>query len=363
MTGDEHDGGQTEIPARRSRPRATIHDVARRAGVAIGTASKALNGRGNFRRETHDRVRQAARELGYRPNDLALSLHRNQSFTVGILSNDSFGRFSFPIVEALESVLADRGIAVFMCNATDDPARERQHIDQLLGKQVDGLVVTARRADRRPAIALGAHDVPVVYVFSQTDDPDAFCLLPDDEGGAHMAVAHLARLGRRRIAHVTGPEHFEAVRLRRQGWLQALAEAGLAPVADFYRPGVWSEACGREAVATLFDRRPAPPDAIFCGNDQIARGAADALRERGITVPDDVALVGFDNWEVMVTACRPPLTSVDMNLKALGREAAETLVRMISGERSAGVRRLPCTLRIRQSCGAGGRDADPVGRT
>jgi LacI family transcriptional regulator len=362
MTGDEHDGGGTGLPPRQSRPRATIHDVARRAGVAIGTASKALNGRGNFRRETHDRVRQAARELGYRPNDLALSLHRNQSFTVGILSNDSFGRFSFPIVEALESELADRGIAVFMCNATDDPARERQHVDQLLGKQVDGLVVTARRADRRPAIALGAHGVPVVYVFSQTDDPEALCLLPDDEGGARMAVAHLARLGRRRIAHVTGPEHFEAVRLRHQGYLRALAEAGLAPAADFYRPGVWSEACGRDAVAALFDRQ-APPDAIFCGNDQIARGAADALRERGIAVPGEVALVGFDNWEVMVTACRPPLTSVDMNLKALGREAGETLVRMIAGERFAGVRRLPCTLRIRQSCGAGEPGAEPTGRT
>ena len=186
-----------------------------------------------------------------------------------------------------------------MCNATDDPERERQHLDQLLGKRVDGLVVTARRADQRAADRCRRRDLPVVYVFSQADDPDALCLLPDDEGGAALAVEHLVGLGRQRIAHVTGPERFEAVRLRRDGYRKALAAAGLAEPDGFYLPGVWSEAWGREAVAQLFDGRGAPPDAIFCGNDQIARGAADALRERGIAVPDDVAIVGFDNWDVM----------------------------------------------------------------
>ena len=338
--------------SRAPRTRATIHDVARMAGVTIGTASKALNDGGNLRAETRDKVRKAAKDLGYRPNDLARSLHRSHSFTVGILSNDSFGRFSFPIVEALEGQLADLGIAVFMCNATDDPARERQHLDQLLGKQVDGLVITARRVDRRPPIDLGAHDLPVVYIFSQVDDPAALCVLPDDEGGAMLAVEHLASLQRKRIAHITGPEHFEAVRLRRNGYRRALAAAGLAELDGFYRPGVWSEHSGGEAVAVLFDGKRQPPDALFCGNDQIARGAADALREKGIQVPQGVAIVGFDNWDVMVTACRPPLTSVDMNLKALGREAGAQLIAMIGGEHFSGVRRLPCTLQVRESCGA-----------
>ena len=135
----------------------TIRDVARIAGVSIGTASKALNAGGRLRQETRDTVLRVAREIGYRPNDLAQSLHRAKSRTIGIISNDSFGRFTFPIVEALEERLADEGIAVFMCNATDDPARERQHLDQLLGKRVDGLVVTARRADRRPPIGPFAH--------------------------------------------------------------------------------------------------------------------------------------------------------------------------------------------------------------
>ena len=338
-----------------ARATPTIHDVARASNVSIGTVSKALNNIGSLRRETRERIATVAESIGYRPNDLAQSLHRARSMTVGILSNDSFGRFAFPIVEALERRLFDHGIAVFMCNATDDPMRERRHIDQLLGKRVDGLVVTARRADRRAPIEPASLGLPVVYVFSQVENPDALCLLPDDEGGARLAVSHLAALGRRKIAHITGPERFEAVRLREMGWRNALAEAGLKAGAGDCRPGQWSEAWGREAAQNLMSRRRDAPDALFCGNDQIARGAVDALREMGLEAPDDVAVIGFDNWGVMAEAARPALTSVDMNLEAMGREAGASLMEMMGGRTLKGVRRLPCSLVIRDSCGARGR--------
>ena len=331
----------------------TIRDVARLAGVSIGTASKALNANGRLRQETREKVSAVARDIGYRPNDLAQSLHRARSKTIGIISNDSFGRFTFPIFEALEERLAREGIAVFMCNATDDPARERQHVDQLLGKRVDGIVVTARRADNRAPIGPFAHGLPVVYVFTHADEDDALSLLPDDEGGAYLAVEHLAKLGRRRIAHVSGPERFEAVRLRRKGYEAALAGSGLALQPEYFLSGAWSEAWGREAAAQLFDGATEAPDGIFCGNDQIARGAAEALRDRKISVPEQVSIVGFDNWDVMAEGARPPLTSVDMNLKALGREAGERLIGMIAGEKASGARRLPCSLVIRESCGGG----------
>lgn len=335
-------------PVRTGRRGLTIHDVARAAEVSIGTASKALNGTGHLRQETREKVLTKARELGYRPNDLAQSLHRARSMTVGFLTNDSFGRFSFPIVEALEQKLADHGIAVFMCNATDDPERERQHVEQLMRKRIDGLVVTARRADKRPPIA-SVPGLPIIYVYSQADDDNALCLIPDDEGGAVLAVEHLLSLGRRRIAHIAGPERFDAVRLRRAGHERAMSAAGLAFNPALYLNGPWSEQWGRDAVARLFDGRGARPDALFCDNDQVARGAGEALRERGIAVPQDVAIVGFDNWDVMALAARPPLTSVDMNLRALGRAAGERLIAMIAGERLKGVERLPCSLVVRQS--------------
>jgi LacI family transcriptional regulator len=351
-TKDEAAALESDAARRAARRPLTIRDVAREAKVSVGTVSKALNNSGSLSRETRQRVSAVAKQLGFRPNDLAQSLHRGKTFTVGLISNDSFGRFAMPIMEGLEECLADSRVAVFMANATDDPAREAQHVEQLIGKRVDGIIVTARRADRREKLVVPARDVPLLYVFSQTDDPHARCLLPDDEGGAVLAVEHLVRLGRRRIAHVTGPERFEAVRLRRAGYTRALAGAGIKAIDDFYLTGVWSEAWGRDAVAQLFKGRRLPPDAIFCGNDQIARGAADALRERGIVVPDAVSIVGFDNWEVIADASRPPLTSVDMNLKNLGRQAGLDLLEMIAGKHLRGVQRLPCTLVIRESSGS-----------
>jgi LacI family transcriptional regulator len=334
---------------RTGRSGPTIHDVARVAEVSIGTASKALNRTGHLRQETRDKVLVVAREIGYRPNDLAQSLHRARSMTVGLITNDSFGRFSFPIFEALEEKLADQGIAVFMCNATDDPARERQHLDQLMRKRIDGLIVTARRADKRPPVGPVPAGLPIIYVYSQADDPNALCLVPDDEGGARLAIDHLLAGGRRRIAHIAGPERFEAVRLRHAGYAASLAAAGVTYDPALYVNGAWSEGWGRDAVARLFDGGASPPDALFCDNDQLARGASEALRERGIEIPRQVAIVGFDNWEVMTTAAQPPLSSVDLNLSTLGHEAGAALLSIIGGERLSGVRRLPCSLVIRES--------------
>src|SRR5437016_2742166 len=127
------------------RPRLTIRDVARQAAVSVGTVSKALNNSGSLRQETRDKVIAVAKELGFRPNDLAQSLHRGQSFTVGLISTDSFGRFTIPIMEGIEACLSDSRMAVLMCNATDDPEREAHHVEQLTGQRVDGIIVTARR--------------------------------------------------------------------------------------------------------------------------------------------------------------------------------------------------------------------------
>lgn len=328
------------------RGSATIHDVAREAGVSIGTVSKALNGTGSLSDDTRKRVMETVRALHFRPNTLARSLHTGLSGSVGLISNDSFGRFTMPIMEGLEGVLSGSGIGVFMVNATDDADRERAHLDQLLAKQIDGLIVTARRADRRPSVDLRGLGLPVIYVFSQGDAPGALTLLPDDKGGARLATDHLIQRGRRRIAHVTGPQDFEAVRLRAEGWHEGVAAAGLEPGQLLH--GSWTEAWGRAATAQLLNA-PQRPDAIVCGNDQIARGCADALREAGVNCPADIALTGFDNWTVMAEASRPALTSVDMNLIQLGEKAGQKMTAMIKGAEATGTLRLPCTLVVRDS--------------
>ena len=329
----------------------TLSDVARAAGVTLGTASKALNGQGKLRQETRERVQEAAKQLGFRPNDLAQSLSRGRSFTVGLLSTDSYGRFSIPLVTGIEDALIDAQISVFLCNALGNPAREQQHLDSLLAKHVDGIIVTADRTNSRLPIALGNLDLPVLYAYTRVDDPNVLCLLPDDEQGARLAVEHLVKQGRRHIAHITGPVYYEAVQLRAKEMRAVLAEHDIPFTERRVLSGAWEESWGYEAANILLDRDPLI-DAIFCGSDQIARGVADGLRERGVRVPDDIALVGFDNWEVMATAVRPSLTTVDLNLHDLGKLAGTRLLQMIDGQRATGIERVPCSLVVRESCGA-----------
>lgn len=352
-----------EAPAGARRP-VTIHDVALAAGVSVATVSKALNDQGSLRAETRARVIEAAARLRFHPNALAQSLHRKRSFTVGLLSNDMYGRFTLPILAGVEHALAAHGVSVFLCSAGDDVGQERRHLDSLLGKRVDGLIVTARRIDADFPAEPRDTGLPTLHVNLEARAPGALSLLPDDVEGARIGTAHLVALGRRVIAHVTGPDSFRAVHLRIAGYRRALAEAGLPVPGDGPLHGSWSEACGHAAVARLFvpghGQVGGRPDAIFCGSDQIGRGVADALRERGIQVPRDVALVGFDNWEVLAAATRPALTTVDPNLHALGVLAGATLLGMVDGARTtrdmpggvpSGVQRSPCSLIVRQSCG------------
>jgi LacI family transcriptional regulator len=269
-----------------------------------------------------------------------------------LISTDRYGRFSIPILEGIEDALESARMSVFLCNGADDPNREREHIEQLLAKRVDGIIVTARRADPRSPLKVPAHAVPVLYAFAQVRDSKALCLLPDDFGGGRLAGGHLISAGRRRIAHITGPEDFEAVRHRRAGLKQALEQNDLRWRSADVMSGPWSEIWGRKGVDDLLARNPRI-DAIFCGSDQIARGAVDALRDRGVRVPDDIAVVGFDNWQIIAAATRPPLTTVDMNLHELGRQAGLRLLEMIDDKgQQRGVIRLPCSLVTRESCGS-----------
>ena len=327
----------------------TLREVAAAAGVSVATASKALNGQGRMTVETRERIRETAQRLGFRPNSLAQSLLRKRSFTVGLLTNDTYGRFSLPLMAGVSDALVDNGVSVFLCNVEDDPRLGQLHVEAMLDKRVDGIIATGKRIDRHLPINLSNLRVPVIYAFTQPD-PGAIAFVSDDAGGARLAVEHFCRLGRRRIAHVSGPASFAVVHGRAEAYRAVLEENGLPAGEPLF--GAWSEAWGHEAVAKLFEGRGERPDAVFCGNDQIARGVIDALRERGIRVPEDVGVIGFDNWEIVAEATRPPLTSVDMNLATLGREAGLALLSLVGGQPAApGIRKLPCRLVVRQSCG------------
>jgi LacI family transcriptional regulator len=325
--------------SRPSVPRIT--DVAALAGVSTSTASKALNDTGQLREETRERVRRAAEQLGFTPDARGRALSSGRSYTVGLITTDSSGRFSIPIMLGAEDALSAGEMALVLCDTRDDPLREQHYLRSLVARRVDGIIVTGRRTEPRAPIDV---PIPVVYAFSASADPDDMSVIVDDHGGAASTVRHLLSLGRRRIAHVTGPETHRSALSRAAA---TVATAGDALVGAPMH-GEWSERWGRHAVDLLL-RSGDEVDAISCGSDQIARGVCDRLRELGRSVPDDIAVTGYDNWSVMALASRPPLTTVDLELEELGRRTAQLLLTAIAGTPTPGLLELPTRLITRES--------------
>jgi LacI family transcriptional regulator len=325
----------------------TLSDVAELAGVSMATASKALNNKGEVASATRARVLDAAEQLQFTPNHVARSLLAGKTGTVGLLTSDLEGRFVLPILMGAEDAFGAGQINVFLCDARGDAIREQHHLKALLNRRVDGIIVVGRQTDARPSLG---HDlpVPVVYAYAPSDDPTDVSLTPDNVEGGRAAARHLVDCGRTRIAHISGDPSYLAATDRVRGANEALREAGLEPLGEPMF-SAWSEHWGRDAAAMVFERFP-DVDGIICGSDQIARGVVDTAREFNRRVPDDVAVIGFDNWLVLAENSRPELTSIDANLQQLGREAALRVFEAINGDAiDEGITHLPTRLVIRGS--------------
>ncbi|WP_460798733.1 LacI family DNA-binding transcriptional regulator [Microbacterium sp. GXF0217] len=327
--------------------RATLSEVARQAGVSIATASKALNGREDVSATTRSKVVAVAEALSFTPNAMARGLLAGRTGTVGLLTSDLEGRFMIPILMGAEDAFGAGRVNVFLCDARGDAIREQHHLKELLSRRVDGIIVVGSQTDARASLGQKI-PVPVIYAYAPSDDPRDLSLTPDNYAGGRLAVEHLLACGRRRIAHISGVPSYAAAKDRLAGARAALDDAGL----DFVAAPMlseWSEPWGRDAAALLLSQHP-DIDAIFCGSDQIARGVLDTARDMGRDVPTDLAVIGYDNWELLTSNSRPELSSVDANLQQLGRTAAQRVFDAIEGvDIGEGVHHLPVRLAIRGS--------------
>jgi LacI family transcriptional regulator len=338
---------------KRSNGAVTIRDVAQLAGVSTATVSKILNDAPHVSAETRERVQAAIEKLNFRPNTIARSLKKSRTLTLGMITDDIEGVFTMSLMRGVEEAAHVQGFSVFLCNSFGDPAREKAHLDALLAKQVDGIVLLSGYRVRERGAPASPVDVPVVYLYQYTWDIPALSFIPDDEGGGYLATQHLIQAGRQRIAMINGPSKYEATHARLQGYQRALAEAGRTFDPAFVRVGKWHENSGY-ALAHELMALPTPPDAIFCASDSIAIGALDALRERQLNIPEQVAVIGFDNRPAAAYQ-RPPLTTIALPLVELGKMAGEALMSEISQEQRVErpvVQRVPCYLVQRASCGA-----------
>jgi len=324
---------------------ATVNDVAKAAGVSKGTVSKVLNGRTGISPETRARVEAAAAELHFRPNPLARGLLDGRTGTVGLLTNDLEGRFSLPILMGAEDGLGAGELSVLLCDARGDGIRERYHLSTLLNRRIDGLLVVGDNGDPRETLGRDL-PVPVVYALAPSSHPLDTSVVTDDVTSGEMAARHLISRGRTRITYVGG-DLYKAAELRAEGARRALRQSGLDFVSEPVF-GPWGERWGRHAADLLFSKG-VEIDAVLCGSDHIARGVIDALGERGLRVPEDVAVMGHDNWEVLAAQSRPPLTTIDMNLQEIGKRAAQLLFGAIEGEESPGEHHVLGRVIVRES--------------
>ncbi len=333
---------------KKSKPgtRVTIKDIASAANVSISTVSKVMNGTGSISRQTQDNVKRVINELDYRPSELARALHQKKTYTIGLLSSDNYGRFSLPILNGIENALAEAQISVFLCNAGGCEQELKRHVDSLLAKRVDGIIVTAAKTDTRLPLPMKKNQTPVVYAYTDVEDENALCVLPDDIGAGQLASQHLITQGCKHIVQITGPAHFMAVRQRDAGCKSVLSAHGLKHYPLQYGP--WNSEHGYAAAREILTRCP-EVDGIITGNDLIAHGVLQALHEHHRQVPKDVAVVSYDNWQVITELCRPTLSSVDFELKELGRIAGKCLIEKIDGQVHRGKIIVPCYLQMSES--------------
>lgn len=333
--------------ARRIGAGATIREVAARAGVSVATVSRALNQNGPVRAETSRRVQLAVREMKYVPHAGARSLSTQRSHTLGVLLPDVHGEFFSEVIRGIDIAARQRGYHILVSGSHSDAAEMSAVLRALRGR-VDGLILMSPDTSLGPiSRELGDH-TPVVLLNCTAGGRTAIRL--DNYSGARQMAEHLLSLGYRRVAFIAGPERNADAAERLRGFRDALRSVRDSEVTEI--AGEFTEESGYQAMQKLAvaAKRPA---AVFAANDSMAIGALRAAREAGLRIPEDVAIVGFDDIPI-ARFLTPPLTTVRVQIAELGRRAVEAVLH--DSDQAAGRRRkeqvIATELVVRESCGA-----------
>lgn len=309
---------------------ATIRDVARRAGVSISTVSHVLNGTASISAPVRQLVLDAARDLYYRPNALARSLLSGRTHSVGLIVSDITNPFYGEMLHALERRLSRNGYEILLCNADYHAPREHAFVQSLLFRRVDAVMISVGHQTVELAAELARHHVPTVVHWPVAGLPGVHSLELDLVPGMTQAADHLMDLGHRRLALLTGPSGLATADVRRDLFLAAVARRGIDPASVLCVESNFRMEGARHAVrAMLRDGSRGRPTAIMTGNDLMAFGALQALREAGLRVPQDMSVVGFDDV-AFARAMNPPLTTVRLSSYRHGLVTARLLLRLLA---------------------------------
>jgi LacI family transcriptional regulator len=338
-------------------PITTMKRIAGELGVSITTVSKVLNNRDDIGHATRARVLAKVAELGYQPNAVARSLTLRRTHTLGVVIPDLMHSFFVEIVAGIEAAVSGRGYGLLLCSSNEDPAKERQELDMLRQRQVDGVVLGSANATGNTDLLQQFASLGIRLVMIDRDDhPDVACdrVVTDDLEVGRLAAAHLISQGRQAVAHITGTQVLHA-RRRADGYRAAMKAAGIKVRPEWVVRGGFKEAEGYKGMQQLLSIRPRV-DAVFAANDPAAIGAMKAVWDARLKVPDDVAVIGAGDI-AMGDMLRVPLSTVSWSREDQGRAAAQLLLgRIDDGGATHAPRRpqrviIPPRLVVRRSSG------------
>ncbi len=327
----------------------TMKDVAERAGVSVATVSHVINKTRFVSDPLRQRVERAMEELDYQPDAVARSLRRRETHTIGLIVPDNSNPFFAEVARGIEDRGFELGYSLILCNSDSRLEKELAYLDVLTSKRVDGIVFIGVTAKSQHVESLVNSGTPVVIVDRKMPSVLADAVLVDNFHGGYEATRHLLDLGHRRIGCITGPSDLTPSADRVAGYRTALEEFGVGPDDDLLVKGDYYALSGERAVWRFLEL-DRPPTAIFACNDLMAIAAMKALADNGLRVPQDVAVVGFDDI-ALASYVNPPLTTVIQPKHEMGTTAMEVLHKRIKGE---GVETrqeilLECQLVVRES--------------
>ncbi|MEU1278136.1 LacI family DNA-binding transcriptional regulator [Streptomyces sp. NPDC005805] len=327
---------------------AGIKDVAAQAGVSVATVSRVLNGHPSVSPDARARVLAAVEKLGYRPNAVARSLRTDQTRTLGLVISDVMNPYFTELARFVEEEARALGYSVIIGNADERPDLQDAHVRTLLDRRIDGLLVSPADGPSPVTLDAARGATPVVFVDRWVPGVDVPVVRADGTDAIRDLVAHLHALGRRRVAIIAGPAATTTGRERVDAFHAALRAHGIPLPAEYIGQGDFQADSGRRATERFLDL-PEPPETVFATDNLMALGALDAIRARGLRVPDDIGLAAFDDipWFLHTD---PPVTAVAQPVAELARAAVRAVVDLIEGRPPQSVT-LPARLVVRRSCG------------
>lgn len=331
----------------------TIYDIAKQVGVSPATVSRVINQSGYVSAKTRQRILEVLKAHNYYPNELARSLISKQSNTIALVVSDVTNPFFTTLARGVEDVAIKNGFSVVLCNTDENPEKESLYLELVLKKRMDGVILApAGKFDQKLKL-LGERKIPLVLVDRKLKRLKADVVCSDNVKGARLAVNHLVKLGHKRIAMITGPLHVTTSSERLEGYRAALQEHGVEIEERLIKEGRYNRESGYKLTEELLSL-DSPPTAILAANNFLAIGAILALRARGLRVPEDMALISFDDVEV-TSLIYPFMTAVVQSSYTMGTIAAQMLLERIEGKVSSESREvvLNVDLVVRQSCGVG----------